>query len=150
MFVTEDGLHRLEAELEELDHSRRREIADRLRAAREFGNGLENGEMLEAKSEIWRLEREISEVRTLLSQSELIHAERLGRDQAGVGSRVVLKSEFGKEEFVIVGSFEVDPQTGKISDESPLGKALIGRRRGERIEWRSPAGRSSAVLDRVI
>ena len=150
MFVTEDGLLRLEAKLEELDHARRTEVAERLRAAREFGDGLENSELLEAKEEIWRLERQICEVRTLLSQSELIQGGRHTSGRATVGSRVLLSSEFGKEEFVIVGSVEVDPLARKISDESPLGKALIGRRRGDLIEWRSPAGQSSAVLDRVI
>lgn len=149
VFVTRDGLLKLEAELDDLEHMRRNEIADRLRAAREFGNGLENTELLEAKEEVWRLERQICDVKALLGESELIESAPSPRGEVRVGSRVVVSSEFGREEFVIVGSVEADPTWSRISNESPLGSALIGRRAGDRIEWKSPDGRCCAVVDRV-
>lgn len=150
MFVTRAGLRKLERELDELDSERRAEITERLRDAREFGDGLENSELLEAREEIWRLERQISEVRSLLRQSELIAPRRRHSAEAGVGSRVVLSSDFGREEYVIVGSVEADPRARRISDESPLGRAVLGRRAGDRIDWMTPSGPSCAVLDRVI
>lgn len=149
VILTRDGARKLEAQLDDLEHVRRPEIADRLRAAREFGDGVENLELLEAKEEIQRLERQVCDVKALLGQSEVIEPSRRGRGEVGVGSRVVVRSEFGKEEFVIVGSVEADPLARTISNESPLGSALIGRRAGDRIEWSSPVGRLCGVVERV-
>ena len=149
VFLTKDGARKLEAELDELDLVRRPEIADRLRAARDFGDGLENAELLEAKDEMQRLERQIGEIKGLLGQSELIEPRRRKKGDVGLGSWVVVDSEFGKEKFLIVGSVEADPLSNRISIGSPLGSALIGRRAGDHIEWWSPSGRLSAVVDRV-
>lgn len=149
VFLTGDGIRKLQGELNDLENGRRDEIADRLRAAREFGAGLENAELLEAKEEVWRLERQICEVKALLSESELIKPRRRHSGEVGVGSHVVVSSEFGRERFWIVGSVEADPVAKMISNESPLGAALIGRRAGARVEWMSPDGPRSAVVERV-
>ena len=149
MLVTQAGLQRLVAQLDDLDHTRRAEVAERLRAARDFGDGLENLELLNAKEEAWLLERQICEVRALLSSSEVAESGHRRRGEVSIGSRVSLTSEFGKQEFQIVGSVEADPLARRISDRSPLGSALIGRHSGDRIEWDSPGGRLSAVVNRV-
>lgn len=149
IFLTRDGARKLEAELDQLEHVRRPEIADRLRAAREFGDGVENEELLGAKEEMERLERQTGEIRALLGRSEFIESRRRPTGEVELGSRVVLRSELGTEKFLIVGSGEADPKARLISNESPLGSALIGRRPGDHIEWRSPNGRLSADLVRV-
>ena len=147
--LTRDGVNKLEVELNDLEHAHRAEIADHLRAAREFGDGLENSELLEAKAEAWRLEYRISELKALLADSLLMQPALGPRGEVRLGSRVVLSSEFGREEYVVVGSVEADPLAQTISNESPLGRALIGRHQGDAIEWNSPAGPLRARVQRV-
>ena len=149
LLLTRNGLRQLEAELADIEREGRAEVVDRLRAAREFGDGAENSELLGAKAEIERVEARIRELNAVLSCAELITPGRTILGEARVGSRVLMISEFGKEEFLIVGSVEADPLARRISNESPLGKALIGRRCGDDIAWASPDGLLHARIERV-
>lgn len=140
--VTPEGLKKLQNELEYLTGDRRREIADRIRQAREFGDISENSEYDDAKNEQYLLERRISELQRRLRTSKVV--EPTGEKEGGVtlGSRVTLRVVGREEErvFDIVGANESDPTSGKLSHSSPVGRAVLKRRIGETVTVSTPRG----------
>ncbi|MGA8014364.1 MAG: transcription elongation factor GreA [Candidatus Dormiibacterota bacterium] len=139
VLLTKEGLDRLQAELEELTTVRRSEIAERIKYAKDFGDITENAEYEDAKNEQGMLEGRILTLEAMLRNAVIIEqAQDAGVVQ--VGSTVDVKDEFGNQSFTIVGPAEVDVASGRISMESPVGKALLGRRIGERITVQSPGG----------
>lgn len=140
VMLTEDGYNKLVEKLNYLKSVRRIEIAERLKAAIALGDLSENSEYDDAKNEQAFLEGEIQELEAKIRNSDIIKAG--SGDVVQMGSRVVVKDlEFDEEEtFMIVGSTEADPDEGKISNESPLGQALLGQSVGTTVDVHAPAG----------
>lgn len=136
--LTKAGIAELEAELKALV-AERSAVADRIKTAREFGDLAENAEYQSARQEQEKNEARIAELEHILQNSDLIKATS-SNDKVGLGSSVKLKSSNGKtKEFQVVGTVEADPLNGKISDESPIGKALLDQKVGDDIEIKTPA-----------
>ncbi len=135
--LTEEGVTELKAELEHLI-AQRGEVAERIKTAREFGDLSENAEYQTARQEQEKHEERISELEHILQNVEVIKAPKSG-SSVRLGSRVKLEGQGRAKEFQIVGTVEADPLEGKISDESPIGRALMGKKVGEEIEIRTPA-----------
>ena len=140
-FVTEEGLQKLKDELEYLKLTKRKEVAEALKQAKAFGDLSENSEYDEAKNEQAEVERHIAELEDILNNIEIISATGK-KNQIHVGSTVkVFDLDFEEEIiYTIVGSTESDPLANKISDESPIGKALLGKKAGEEAVAETPGG----------
>ncbi|HEY3314866.1 MAG TPA: transcription elongation factor GreA [Bacillota bacterium] len=137
-----EGLKKLEQELEHLKSVRRREVAERIKQARQFGDVGENSEYEDAKNEQAFIEGRILTLEKLLRNAKLMDEVSVEAGRVGVGSKVKLK-EFKKGvvvEFTIVGSTEADPGRNLISNESPVGKAMLGQKVGTVVEVNIPAG----------
>jgi transcription elongation factor GreA len=136
--LTQQGVDELKKELAELI-ALRSEIAGRIKTAREFGDLSENMEYSAARQDQERNEARISEIEHILANVQVITAPK-NDGKVVLGSTVKLKSDAGKtKEFQVVGTVEADPLSGKISDESPIGVALMGKKNGEKIEIKLPA-----------
>lgn len=142
ILLTIQGLKKLEEELEFLKSVRRREVAERLKQAISFGDISENSEYEDAKNEQAFIEGRILTLEKKLRNAKVINADEVPDDIVSLGFRVKLKDmENGNElQYEIVGSMEADPAENKISNESPVGKAIMGRRVGEVINVQAPAG----------
>ena len=135
--LTPDGVNELSKELELLI-SQRGEVAERIKSAREFGDLSENAEYATARQEQERAENRISEIEHILQNVEVIKKPK-GDSKVQLGSDVKLKSSDGKaKNYRVVGTVEADPSEGKISDESPIGQALLGKQVGENVEIVTP------------
>lgn len=139
--LTKEGVEELENELKTLV-SKRGEVAERIKSAREFGDLAENAEYTAAREEQGGLETRVSEIENILQNVEIIKAPK-AKGQVRLGSKVELKGEGKKKSFQIVGTVEADPGSGKISDESPIGKTLMGKKVGEQVEIKTPADTST-------
>lgn len=142
VLLTPEGLTRLEKELERLKTVRRREVAERIRQALDFGDISENSEYDDAKNEQAFLEGRIIELEKMLRNAKIIDGSDGEDGIVGLGSKVRLKDlEFGDEfEYKVVGSAEADPMNSRISNESPVGKAIMGKGPGTVVEVRAPDG----------
>ncbi|MDR1703241.1 MAG: transcription elongation factor GreA [Clostridiales bacterium] len=142
MLLTYSGLKEREDELRVLKTVKRKEIAEKIKEARSKGDLSENAEYDAAKEEQAKYEARIVELEKLLRNAQVIDEEDLDTDQVGIGSHVVLMDEEYDEtvEYALVGSAEADPSEGRISNESPLGKGLLGRREGDEVTVEAPAG----------
>jgi transcription elongation factor GreA len=142
VILTPEGLEKLKGELEYLSNDKRREVADRIKEAREFGDIMENSEYDDAKNEQAMLEAKIAQLEDKLRSATVIDSSRLSNDEVRIGSVVHVKDEkTGKSvKYTIVGSAEADPGANRLSNESPVGKALIGHRRNEHVEVAVPRG----------
>ncbi|MBQ4546734.1 MAG: transcription elongation factor GreA [Oscillospiraceae bacterium] len=140
--VTASGLKALEEELEMLKTVRRKEVSEKIRIARGYGDLSENSEYDEAKNEQAIVEARIADLEVMLKNIVILDESELASDTVSLGSKVkVYDEEFEEElEYVIVGSTEADLESGKISDESPVGKALIGKKVGEVADAILPGG----------
>ena len=139
-FLTEEGLKKLEQELEYLRTTKRAEIADRLHQAMEDGELIENAEYEAAKNEQAFVEGRILTLETLLNNAVIIKGDG-PQGQVHLGSSVTVREEGGSpEKYYLVGAAEADPREGRISNESPLGRALIGRKVGDEVKVNAPAG----------
>jgi transcription elongation factor GreA len=140
--VTPEGLEKLQKDLLYLTDVRRREVADRIRQAREFGDISENSEYDDAKNEQAMLEARIAGLEEKLRAAQVVSSKDLGTDIVRVGSIVHVKDEkLGKSvKYTIVGSAEAKPAEMKLSNESPVGKALMGHKRGETVSVPVPRG----------
>ncbi|WP_353094367.1 transcription elongation factor GreA [Tissierella praeacuta] len=143
VFLTEDGLKKLEEELDELKTVRRKEIAEKIKQALSFGDISENSEYDQAKNDQAQLEERIAKLETMLRNAKIIDEDDITTDVVGIGSKVLVKDlEYDEEmEFIIVGSAEADPYNGKISNESPVGSALLGYKSGDVVEVVVPDGK---------
>ena len=148
VILTPQGLADLKAELDHLSTTRRREVADRIKEAREFGDISENAEYEDAKNEQGMVEGRILTLENMLRNAVLIE-ETDDHGVVRIGSDVEVKDEFGKQVFTIVGPAEVDVASGRISLESPVGKALLGHRKDESVEVQSPGGARVLKIVRV-
>lgn len=138
--VTPEGLAKLEAELQELLSVKRREVADKIKRAREMGGTENNAEYEDAKNEQSFVEGRILELESMIKQAKLIESPRKS-NQVNLGSTVHLKDQDGRPwQYTIVGRTEADPINNRISNESPVGKALLGAKVGQVVEVTVPAG----------
>ncbi len=139
-FLTRDGLKKLEEELEYLRKTKRAEVAERLHNAQEDGELIENAEYEDAKNEQAFTEGRILTIEAMLSNAVIIKEDQhLG--VVSLGSKVTVREGTSKPEaYMLVGAAEADPRVGRISNESPLGKALLGRRVGDDVKVSAPAG----------
>ena len=142
VILTQEGLDKLKNELEYLSQEKRREVAERIKEAREFGDIMENSEYDDAKNEQAMLEAKIALLEDKLRSASVIDASELSTDEVRVGTTVHVKDEkTGKSvKYAIVGSAEANPAENKLSNESPVGRALIGHKRGETVEVAVPRG----------
>jgi transcription elongation factor GreA len=145
VLLTKEGLRQLEVELEHLVQVRRAEIAERIRHARDFGDISENAEYTEAKNEQSLVEGRIQTLEAMVRNAVVIEDEPREAGVVAVGASVTVSDEDGDQTFAIVGAAEADPLRGRISNESPLGRALMGHRAGDEVEWTSPGGSTSRV-----
>ena len=142
IMLTKDGLKKLEDELETLKTVRRKEVAERLKEAIALGDLSENSEYDDAKNEQAFIEGRIQELTVKLRNVELISEDKKAKNVVTIGCHVIVRDvEFEEdEEYAIVGSAEADPANGKISNESPVGAAIIGHKVGETVSVHAPAG----------
>jgi transcription elongation factor GreA len=140
--ITREGLEKLKEELEFLTTEKRREVATRIKEAREFGDIAENSEYDDAKNEQAMLEQRIAQLEERLRRATVIEGSDLGTDEVRVGSTVHVKDQKSgdSQKFQIVGSAEADPAEQKLSNESPIGKALVGRKRNDVVTVETPRG----------
>ena len=140
--ITDEGLKKLQEELEHLKTVGRTEIAEKIRVARGYGDLSENSEYDEAKNEQAKIEARIVEIEAMLKNVEIITDLKGATKKVVVGAKVkVLDVEYDEEcEYRVVGSTEADPRNGKISDESPVGKALMGKKVGDEVVAEAPGG----------
>jgi transcription elongation factor GreA len=142
VILTPEGYKKLKEEIEYLSDQKRREVADRIRVAREFGDIQENSEYDDAKNEQALLEHRIALLEERLLSARVISKKEITKDVVSIGSHVKLRDVAAKEtiEYHIVGSAEANPTERKLSNESPVGKAIIGRKKGETVEVSAPRG----------
>ena len=140
--LTQEGLEKLQQELKYLTEVRRKEVADRIRHARDFGDISENSEYDDAKNEQYLLERRISEVQRRLRNAKVVDPAGAETGSVDLGTLVTLKVVGADEErtFQIVGSNESDPGSGKLSHSSPVGRAVLKRRVGDKVTVATPRG----------
>jgi transcription elongation factor GreA len=141
IYLTKKGFEDLQKEYDDLLNKRRPEVVGRLSSAREMGDLSENAEYTAAREELAFIDGRIEELEELLKQAELISDGNHKTQAVELGSHVVVKIGEKKETFTVVGEWEADPVEKKISHESPLGKALIGKNVGAEIEVEAPAGK---------
>lgn len=148
VYVTEDGLKKLEEELEQLQTAKRQEVALRLHEAMQDGELIDNAEYEAAKNEQAFVEGRILELERMLSQARIIERGN-SKDKVTIGSTVEVKEKGGRksETFTIVGVAEANPKEGLISNESPMGSALLDHKVGEFVEVKAPAG---AIQYRIV
>lgn len=149
IYLTKEGLAELKREHDELTQKRRPEVLERVSQARNLGDLSENAEYVAARDELSFIDGRISELEELLREVSVI-AEDNGKGahtQIKLGSTVTLHVDGKKEQYTVVGEWEADPALKKISHESPLGKSLLGKKVGEKVEVEAPAGR---ILYKIV
>ncbi len=140
-FLTLEGLEKLKAELEHLETVRRPQVAEQISRAKELGGTVDNAEYDDAKNEQAFVEGRILTLESMLKNATLIKEEKSPSSFVRLGSKVRVRNQDGEEEnYTIVGSAEASPSDGKISNESPVGSALLGKRVGDEVEAQAPAG----------
>jgi transcription elongation factor GreA len=142
IILTKEGYNALKKEIEGLSTTRRREVAERIKIAREFGDIAENAEYDAAKTEQAMLEARIAKLEERLAAARVIEKRDISKDVVSVGSTVRLRDVDAKQtvEYRIVGSAEANPAELKLSNESPVGKAIMGHKKGETVEVTTPRG----------
>ena len=138
-YISQEGLEKLKEELQQLKTAERQAIAERLEKAAALGDLSENAEYQEAKEAQSLNESRIGELEEMLKNIVVIK-KPVGTDVVQIGSVVVVERSGKEETYLIVGSEEADPLSGKVSNESPLGKAFLGKKRGESFEVKTPGG----------
>ncbi len=148
VLLTPEGLKKYEEELDHLKNVRRHEIAERIKVAISFGDISENSEYEDAKNEQAFIEGKISDLEKKLSNVKIIHDDA-DEDEVGIGSTVTLEDVEAGEvfEYTIVGSMEADPSKSRISNESPVGRSILGKKIGSEVEVATPSG---ALLYRIV
>jgi transcription elongation factor GreA len=150
VILTPEGLANLKAELEHMSTTRRREVAARIKEAREFGDISENAEYDDAKNEQAMLEARIAQLEDKLRSATVIDASDLDTDLVRVGSTVhVVDNDGKKATYTIVGSAEAKPSEMKLSNSSPVGKALVGRKKGEEVAFATPKGERKLKITKI-
>ena len=143
IYLTKQGLAELKKEYAELTSIKRPDVLSRVSQARNMGDLSENAEYVASREELSFIDGRIDELEELLKQAIIIREGKSSGHAVKLGSTVTLHAKGKKETFTLVGEWEADPKDKKISHESPLGKALIGKKVGEKVEVEAPAGKIS-------
>jgi transcription elongation factor GreA len=151
LVLTQEGLVKLEEELDDLKTVHRREVNERIRQAKEFGDISENAEYEDAKQEQAFVEGRILRVETLIRNARIIDESDYSADEVHLGANVKVKDvKAGVSlDFTIVGSAEADPKNQRLSNESPLGRALIGKKKGETVDVVTPRGTTAYKIESI-
>ena len=146
--LTEEGLKKLQDELEYLKVTKRKEITEKIKEARGFGDLSENSEYDAAKDAQATMEQRVVEIENIIKNAKIVSADEMPTDIVSITSKVkVYDCDLEEEEeYIIVGATESDPVSGKISDESPIGKALLGKKVGDTVEVETPGGTISIKI----
>ena len=150
-FLTSEGFQKLQEELNYLRTTKREQIADRLHEAIEGGELLDNAELEAAKNEQAFVEGRIKELEILLATARVVEEKDVDKETIQVGNGVTIQEEGSKEkeEYTVVGAAEADPAKGKISNESPLGKAIVNHKEGDKVQVEAPAGSFTVKILKV-
>jgi transcription elongation factor GreA len=148
VLLTEEGLKKLEVELDELKTTKRAEIAERIKYAMDFGDISENAEYEDAKNEQGMLEGRILTLENMIRNAVIIEGAADG-GVVQIGSTVEVKDEFGKQTYTVVGPAEADVASGRISHESPVGKALMGCKVGDKVNVATPGGEREVKITKI-
>jgi transcription elongation factor GreA len=142
VILTAEGYKKLQREIEYLSNDKRREVAERIRVAREFGDIAENAEYDDAKNEQAHLEARIAKLEEQLGAARVVTKKEIKSGEVSIGTKVRLKDMDANQtvEYHIVGSAEADPAEHKLSNESPVGRAIMGHKKGETVEVAAPRG----------
>ncbi|MFQ3549265.1 MAG: transcription elongation factor GreA [Armatimonadota bacterium] len=142
VIISAEGLKKIEQELHQLRTVHRKRVADRIRDALEFGDSAENNEFEDAKNEQAMVEGKIEELKRIVASAVVLDDSEVTTDEVGIGCIVTVKDNETNDEWEwsIVGTFEADPAEGKISNESPVGQALVGKKVGDMVTVEIPAG----------
>jgi len=148
VILTPEGYKKLKEEIEHLSNDKRREVAERIRVARQFGDISENSEYDDAKNEQAMLEHKIAQLEERLLSARVITKKEISKDTVSVGSKVRIRDVNAKQtfEYHIVGSAEANPAENKLSNESPVGKALMGHKKGETVEVQDGTCTLNAII----
>jgi transcription elongation factor GreA len=150
LVLTKEGLQKLEEELDELKTVHRRDVNERIRQAKEFGDISENAEYEDAKQEQAFVEGRILKVESMIRVARIIDSSEYAQDEVHLGATVRVKDSKGNaHEFTIVGSTEADPVSGRLSNESPLGMALMTKKKGESVDVTTPRGVVSYKIEGI-
>jgi transcription elongation factor GreA len=143
VILTAEGYKKLQKEIDYLSNEKRRDVAERIRIAREFGDIAENAEYDDAKNEQAHLEARIAMLEERLSAARVVTKKEIKSGEVSIGTKVRLRDIDANQtvEYHIVGSAEADPAEHKLSNESPVGKAIMGRKKGETVEVAAPRGK---------
>lgn len=149
-YLTKEGLARLEAELEEFRTVRRQRVAERIQQAKELGGTVDNAEYDDSKNEQAFIEGRILTLEEITDNVIIIGGDVAHSDRVQLGGHVTLLNQNGDEEgYTIVGSAEADPAQGRISNESPVGKALLNKKVGEEVQVKTPAGTVTLTISSI-
>jgi transcription elongation factor GreA len=148
-YVTPERLKELEVELDDLKTNKRIQVADRLKRAKELGDLSENSEYIEAREEQNQIERKIYALEDMIKNATLIKKPQTSSKTIQIGSTVTLERGGTLQKFTIVGSSETKPEEGRISNESPLGKALLGKQTQEKITIQAPSGKIEYIIQSI-
>lgn len=149
--LTIEALKQLEAELEDLKVNGRKEAAEKIKNAKSYGDLSENSEYDEAMNDQAKLESRINEIENIIKHAKVLDVESLGTENVHIGSTVRITDKKRKSyTYSIVGFAQADPAVGKISDESPVGKALIGHKVGEKVTVETPAGTMEFKIAEIL
>lgn len=146
VYLTKQGLEDLKKELQLLNETKRVEAIDRVAATRVVGELVENGDYTQAKQDLSYIEGRIQELEDVLGRATIIQENCSNHKQVGLGCKVTVKTDSKKVAFHLVGEWEADPLNQKISHESPLGQALLGKKIGEKVEIDAPAGKLTYTI----
>lgn len=147
MYLTDDGFKKLEEEVEHLKSVKRIEIANRIKEAKELGDLSENAEYADARDEQSFVEGRIMEINDVLKNAQVISSLKSEPNRVDIGDAITVEKDGQKQEYTIVGSNEADPAQGRISNESPLGQAFLGKHTGDECEVQTPKG---AVVYKIV
>ena len=149
VILTPEGLEKLKQEIEYLSGEKRREVAERIKEAREFGDISENSEYDDAKNEQAMLEARIAQLEDKLRSASVVDASQLDGSEVRVGSKVEISESGKKVTYTIVGSTEADPMENRLSNESPVGKALIGHKKGDEVTIQLPSKTRKVKITKI-
>lgn len=147
-YLTKEGLKSLQAELEQLQKVERRKIAERLKRAKEYGDLSENSEYIDAKEAQGKLESRIFELEEIIRNAVLIK-KNPQKDTVSIGSTIEVQKGFKTFRYTIVGSQEAKPEANLISNESPIGKAFLGKKIGDTVEIDTPSGKTKYKIMKI-
>ncbi|OIO48754.1 MAG: transcription elongation factor GreA [Parcubacteria group bacterium CG_4_9_14_0_2_um_filter_41_8] len=139
-YLTEEGYKKIQQELEHLKKVRRPQIAERIKLAKDYGDLSENAEYADAREEQSFSEGRILELEYIMKNAEIVSSEKSDPSVVQIGDKVTVEKDGEKSDYIIVGSNEASPSEGRISNQSPIGKSLLGKRKGEQAVVKTPKG----------